>query len=206
MWFLGHTALSLLLVLPLIYLGGKGVDRSRFYLLVFFANLPDFFHLGVVRDYTSHNIFGALVLFALAAYAFRDRVGWPEALAYFSHFVGDLLFGSFMPFFPFVRSNLSLWPWNGWLDTAAELVLGAALLIAFALLLRRRGTVVGKRLRLAFRAVLALFAAQVAIFAYLNYPLFLSAPVYPLWLAAGITLCIMFYFGLGRRDDRGSAL
>jgi len=59
MWFLGHTALSMLVVIVLAWVLKMKVEANEFFLLIFFANLPDFFHIYKVRDFISHNLIGA---------------------------------------------------------------------------------------------------------------------------------------------------
>ena len=200
MWFLGHLAISLPVALGLARLMRREVGANELFLLMFFANLPDFFHVSLARDLTSHNVIGGAIIFAFAFYAFRDDASFLAAVAFASHYAGDLLFSSLRPLYPIFSDNVALYPWNTPEDVLFEAVLG----VFFAVLLYQRvmgaGRMSGVRVKLASLATLALMAAQTGLFVALNLDVMGTSPFYLLWLGAALAVCGVYWWGMtGKR-------
>ena len=140
MWFLGHTALGFAFAGIVFALGRTHRFEVRVLVMVpFFANLIDFFHIEPIRPY-SHSLLAAIGLPLLAILIWQRWMRWSrtEAIALLAAslgaIVGDLTFGSFYPFMPFVRLDVEWMEFNGVADLTTEALLGLGLIAVLLLL------------------------------------------------------------------------
>ena len=193
MWFLGHLALSLLAAMAVAHVAGREVSRKEFFLLMFFANLPDMLHLPLLRDVTTHNVFGGTLAFVVAYALLRRHVSWLAGVAYAFHYVGDFIFSSFRPLYPFVKTDIShSYGWNTPVNIFWEVVLGAILVV---ILWKNIGGMVkleGPWPQLAVLATLALMTAQVGLFVIMNIELILTDAIYFAWVPVATAVCLYF--------------
>ncbi|HOL07151.1 MAG: hypothetical protein ACOX80_05645 [Methanomassiliicoccaceae archaeon] len=137
MWLPGHLALSFMLCLPLLVL----VKRERLlalYYVAFFALLPDYVHVGVLRTF-SHSFTGLAIMLIVSlgtlAILFRPRpvMYVIASLSAVGHLLGDLYIGSIHPFWPFDDTWYQLHTFNSSFDIATEVMLSSIALLLLAM-------------------------------------------------------------------------
>ncbi len=128
MWLLGHTVFAYLLVKVIWIKKDKRLEPETIFFIFIFGNLIDGLHFGALR-FWSHNLLGT-ILMAVVLILTLKRLDVKSPLNYsvlmlaaLSHSIGDLLFSSYYPFFPFSRTGYSLYRWNGFEDLIAETLL-----------------------------------------------------------------------------------
>ncbi len=135
MYVLGHVALAYLPVAAYLAIAKKRLAPAVFLALLFFANMQDSIHVGILRE-LSHNFLGTIVMFAGVFLLLRwaKLVGnddWPlMAFAVATHVAGDFMFSGFNPLFPFVDAPTTVWGFNSMQDIVAEGILGAVFVAA----------------------------------------------------------------------------
>lgn len=134
MWIVGHTALSYLVVRCGFSIAGKRPGPSLILMVLIFGNIIDALHFGPLRDLT-HNPFGT-VLFALLWVSIFQRLGLlhgkdaPILLGVsVVHAAGDLIFGGYLPFFPFSGAAYWFRPWNSIEDLLVESLLAIIFMV-----------------------------------------------------------------------------
>jgi len=138
MWIIGHSALGYLAAKAGFSIGKKPLRPDLILLILVFSNLIDALHFGWLRDLT-HNplgtaLFTLLCVFVVARSSLLEK-GDAPILAGVSllHAAGDLLFGGYLPFYPFSSAVVWAWPWNSAENLVAESVLGALFIAVFVL-------------------------------------------------------------------------
>jgi len=136
MWIVGHTALGYLLARAGFSLGRKRLRPDMVLMIFFFSNLIDALHFGWLRDLT-HNplgtaLFTAMAILVLARLGLLQK-GDGTVLAGVSglHAAGDLLFGGYLPLYPFSAKVYYAWPWNSVENLLFESALGVLFVAVF---------------------------------------------------------------------------
>jgi len=136
MWFLGHFCVG--------YLVSKGVSREQIPgymlpLLLLFSNIPDSLHIGVFRLLT-HNLGGTLFVTLAALFFMRllfVKLNKYEMLLLFTagifHILGDLLYGSYHPFYPITAMSPTFFDFNTATNLVTEIGLFAIVLAIMVL-------------------------------------------------------------------------
>jgi len=117
MWITGHTALAYLVVRSGFSLAGKKPGAGLLLMVFIFGNILDALHFGWLRNFT-HNPFGTILFPLLWAYIFHwtghlRKEDFPIVIgASVVHAAGDLVFGGYLPFFPFSWNVYMYDVWN----------------------------------------------------------------------------------------------
>jgi hypothetical protein len=138
MWIAGHTAFGYLVAKAGFSVARKPLRPDLVLMIFFFSNLIDATHFGWLRDLT-HNAIGT-VLFTALALLILDRLGMLRkgdgpVLGGVSilHATGDLLFGGYLPLFPFSNRVHWAFPWNSPENLVTESALGFLFVAVFCL-------------------------------------------------------------------------
>ena len=139
MYVFGHIALAYLPISVYLAIAKKRLEPSALLAVLFFANMQDSIHIGIVREF-SHNFLGSVLMF-VGVFLLLRKVGLVEgrdapimAFAASCHVVGDFLFSGFNPFFPFVDAPITVWGFNSLENIMAEAALGVLFVtVAYAL-------------------------------------------------------------------------
>lgn len=139
MYVLGHIAIAYLPVAAYMAISRKRLAPSAFLALLYFANMQDSIHVGILREF-SHNFLGTALMFVGIFVFIRwaklvESSDWPlMAFAVSMHVVGDFLFSGFNPFFPFVNAPYTVWGFNSLQNIVVEGILGAIFVaVAYAM-------------------------------------------------------------------------
>jgi len=134
MWIVGHTALSYLVVRCGFSIASKRPGPSLILMVFIFGNIIDALHFGWLRDLT-HNPFGTVV-FALVWVLIFQRLGLLKGMdipillgVSVVHAAGDLIFGGYLPFFPFSGAVYWYRPWNSIEDLLVESLLAVIFIV-----------------------------------------------------------------------------
>jgi hypothetical protein len=135
MYVLGHVALAYIPVAAYLAIAKKRLAPGAFLALLYFANMQDSIHIGILRE-LSHNFLGTIVMFAAVFMLLRwaklvENKDWPlMAFAAAAHVAGDFMFSGFNPLFPFVDAPTTIWGFNSPQDIIVEGILGATFVAA----------------------------------------------------------------------------
>ncbi len=134
MYFIGHFSIA--------HLFSRMIDKRTFLspwmfpLVVIFASLPDTFHVLNMRV-VAHNPIGNLFIAIAGVLIIRFfiKVNWSQCvvlfIASFSHFLGDLIFGSYYLLFPWSFRDFYLVEFNSIPHMVAEISLTIIFLLIF---------------------------------------------------------------------------
>ena len=126
MYFIGHFAIAYFILRLLDRRTFR--DPLMFPTIMVFASFPDIMHIVNMR-HLAHNFLGTagiVLLGVIALYLFkvfnRKQLGL-IFIAGFSHFIGDIVFGSYYPFGPFSFRSVTLFEFESPIHLYTEIIL-----------------------------------------------------------------------------------
>jgi len=131
MWTIGHCCLGYLLSRP--FFRKKSLRPLTILSIFFIATIQDFAHIYIYRTMTHSFTFFIpftllLVWIMYKLEVYRKIRMIPLFIAASTHIMGDILFGSYIPFFPFSSEQWRIFGWSSYLDYSVEILLFPAMM------------------------------------------------------------------------------